>query len=668
MINPQQEINNLIKTLCEYDYQYYVLDAPTVSDGTYDALFKKLQKLECEYPQYSSEDSPTKRFTTTVAKQFNSIQHLSPMRSLNNVFNAKELSSFIERISTAIKQSKDELTFTCEPKFDGLAVNLIYQDGKLESAATRGNGEMGEDITLNCKTIASIPLRLHTNLPPKLIEIRGEVFMPLQGFEKLNTNARKNGEKTFANPRNAAAGSLRQLNPLITAKRHLEIYCYGIGVIENSTMPNTQFEQLQYLKSLGMRVNPNISLAYGIKGCLEFYNHLLSQRDSLPYEIDGVVYKLDSTSLQNKLGFVARAPRFACAHKFPARETTTTLLAVDFQVGRTGALTPVARLKPVKVAGVTVTNATLHNMDEIERKDIRVGDEVIIRRAGDVIPEVVQPIIASRPENTNKITLPATCPVCDAKVIREEGMAIARCIGDLACPAQIKERIHHFVSKKALNIEGLGPSIVELLINNNLIKDVADIYSLKFEPLAKLKGLGAKSANNLLASIEHSKNTTFERFIYGLGIREIGEVSARNLAYAFKTLDNIIKANYEDILSLNDIGPVCAKHVINFFKEPHNKFVIQKLLTHIHWQIPAEEKLNTAHLFFGKNCVLTGTLHQLSRDEAKAKLLKLVAKVTSVVSNKTDYVIVGENPGSKYTKAQSLGIKILQEDEFLQAV
>lgn len=667
MSDPKQSIEQLKQHIRDYDYQYYVLNDPTVPDSTYDQLFRELQALESAYPQYCTTDSPTQRLTPTIASEFKNITHLSPMRSLNNVFNEVELSAFMQRLGVTLQLAPDSLLFTCEPKLDGLAVNLIYEHGKLTHAATRGDGEVGEDITQNCKTIPSIPLTLRTDSPPDKIEIRGEVFMPLQGFEAYNEQARLHNEKTFANPRNAAAGSLRQLNPLITAKRPLEIYCYGIGVSQGMALPNHHHEQLELLKALGFRVNPLIKQAQGLKDCLTYYDFLLQQRVQLPYEIDGAVYKLDSIAYQQDLGFVARAPRFACAHKFPALEATTTLLHVDFQVGRTGALTPVARLKPVSVAGVTVSNATLHNMDEIARKDIQIGDEVIVRRAGDVIPEVVKPILEARPAHTQRIELPTHCPVCGAAVVREAGMAVARCSGDLACLAQLKERIRHFASRKALNIEGLGPSLVEQFVDEQLLEDVADLYTLTQDDIANLPGLGDKSAENLLKSIHQSKHTSFERFLYGLGIREIGEVSARNLAKAFQTLDKLIKATYEELLGVNDMGPVCAQQVVQFFSEPHNLHVIDKLLQHgVQWPLPVIKQHRPSHPFFGKVCVITGALKSFGREEAKAQLLNLGAKVTGQVSAKTDYLIVGEDPGSKYDKAVELKVKILDETAFLE--
>lgn len=665
MSSPKQKIEQLKQKIRDYDYHYYVLDASLVTDSHYDTLFRELQQLETQYPEYCTPDSPTQRLSTTIATGFETVKHHLPMLSLNNVFEEEALMAFIDRIAKTLDTEPDRLTFTCEPKIDGLAVNLIYEQGHLKHAATRGDGEQGEDITHNCKTIPSIPLSLRTEHPPASIEVRGEVFMPIDGFEAYNKAARQQGEKPFANPRNAAAGSLRQLNPAITAKRPLAIYCYGIGETKGLTLPNSHFKQLELLKTLGFRVNPLIETAQGFQGCLVYYRKILEMRSQLAYEIDGVVYKLDNIVDQKQLGFVARAPRFACAHKFPAVEAMTKLLDVDFQVGRTGALTPVARLEPVYVAGVTVSNATLHNMDEIKRKDIRIGDTVMVRRAGDVIPEVIGPVLEQRPKHTKEITLPKDCPVCHAHVIQEENMAIARCSGGLACLAQLKEHIWHFASRKAMHIEGLGHALVEQLVDSGLLKDVASIYHLKQNELPQLPGLGEKSAQNILHAIEQSKSTTLPRFLYALGIREIGEVGARTLATAFRDINPLMDAQLEELIALPDIGPVCAEHVVNFFKEPHNRKVIERLIqAGIHW--PTPEVRTIAHPFSGKTCVLTGTLQSLDREETKARLLEVGAKVSSSVSAKTDYVIVGADPGSKYDKALVLGVKILDEYGFLK--
>ncbi|MDP3269548.1 MAG: NAD-dependent DNA ligase LigA, partial [Legionella sp.] len=528
------------------------------------------------------------------------------------------------------------------------------------------DGVVGENITANIKTISAVPLKLRTDNPPRLIEIRGEVYIPKAGFEAYNKKARELGDKTFVNPRNAAAGSLRQLNPAITASRPLAIYCYSIGVCEDFKLPNSQWEQLQLLQEFGFRVSSESRRETGIQGCLNYYNYILMKRADLPYEIDGVVYKIDSIPLQQQLGFVSRAPRFACAHKFPASEEMTQLLAVDFQVGRTGALTPVARLEPVSVGGVTVSNATLHNLDEIIRKDIRIGDRVIIRRAGDVIPEVVSVILDKRPQDTKEITLPSYCPVCGSDVVREEGEAVARCIGGLFCKAQLKRMMWHFASRKAMYIEGLGSGLIEQLVDEGLVHHLSDLYELNLETLEQLPRMGKKSANNLLSALDHSKTTTFNRFLYALGIREIGEASARVLAEHFSDIKAIQSATIEELMTLNDIGPVGAAYVVHFFAQPHNIEVINRLLElGVHWPQIEKKQINQANPFYGKTVVLTGTLNSMSREEAKAKLLALGAKVSGSVSAKTDFVIAGAEAGSKLTKANELGVSVLDEEQLI---
>ncbi|KTD03137.1 NAD-dependent DNA ligase LigA [Legionella feeleii] len=668
-----EDILNQIKTLRtrirDYDYHYYVLDDPLVPDIEYDRCFKELQKLEAEYPQYVSADSPTQRIGGKPAGAFEPVLHLQPMRSLGNVFSTDELQAFMKRVSDRLEMDEKALLFTCEPKLDGLAVSLTYKNGVLDCAATRGDGAVGENITNNIRTIAAVPLKLLTDDPPELIEIRGEVYMPKAGFEAYNKKARAHGEKTFANPRNAAAGSLRQLNPAITASRPLAIYCYGIGGYEpkNRSLPNSHFERLQWLQSLGFRVSGETRTVHGFAGCLAFYESMLERRESLPYEIDGVVYKVDDIELQEELGYVARAPRFACAHKFPASEEMTQIHAVDFQVGRTGALTPVARLNPVSVAGVTVSNATLHNMDEIKRKDIRIGDTVVVRRAGDVIPEVVSVVLEKRPDHTQLIQMPAHCPVCGAGVFREEGEAVARCTGGLFCKAQLQQMLWHFASRRAMAIDGLGEVLIEQLIDQEIVRDVADLYTLDLDTLANLERMGKKSAENLLAAIEKSKQTTFARFLYALGIREVGEVSARVLATEFSDIDALKSATAEQLMALRDIGPIGAYHVVHFFAQSHNCEVIDKLLAlGVHWPKEERKQLDVNHPFHGKTMVLTGTLTSMGREDAKARLLAVGAKVAGSVSAKTDFVVAGSEAGSKLDKAQALGVKVLDEDEFLR--
>ncbi|MDX2346035.1 MAG: NAD-dependent DNA ligase LigA [Legionella sp.] len=653
-----------------YDYAYYILDEPLVPDITYDKVFRELQALEAKHPNQITPDSPTQRVGAAPATELKPIQHAKPMLSLSNVFLEDDLRRFIKRLSDELEQDPDTLIFACEPKLDGLAVNLTYKAGILAHAATRGDGAVGEDVTLNIKTIGAIPLKLMTDIYPSTLEVRGEVFITKVGFEALNQTARLNHTKTFANPRNAAAGSLRQLDSSITAKRPLAFYCYGIGASSDDfNWPDSHLKQLAWLKQAGFPVPQESQAQTGLTGCLDYYHHLEKTRDALPFEIDGVVYKIDNIKAQNQLGFIARAPRFACAHKFPAQEEVTTLLAVDFQVGRTGALTPVARLKPVSVAGVTVSNATLHNMDEIIRKDVRINDEVIIRRAGDVIPEVVSVVLDNRPDNTEAILLPATCPVCDAEVLRLPGEAVARCTGGLFCKAQLKREIWHFASRKALDIDGLGQGLIDQLVDADLLEDVSSLYALDMHAVEALPRMGLKSAENLVQSLEKSKQTTFARFLYALGISSIGEASARALTDAFPSIELLSSASEEVLMNLKDIGPVAAEAITHFFAQAHNQAVIHKLVERgIHWPVIEPKVVDTAHAFYGKTFVLTGTLEHMSRDEAKAKLQALGARVSGSVSRKTDAVIAGRDPGSKVTKAEALGVKILSEKDFLSLV
>jgi DNA ligase (NAD+) len=664
-----KKMENLRQKIRVYDHHYYVLDEPLVPDSEYDRIFRELQELETSNPDFITSESPTQRVGSRPSAAFEPIDHIQPMLSLSNVFTDEELQAFIKRVLSRIERDEQTLVFTCEPKLDGLAVNLTYKNGILTSAATRGDGMVGENITNNIKTIAAVPLKLMTDTPPLLLEVRGEVYIPKREFELYNEQARQLGEKTFANPRNAAAGSLRQLNPRITASRPLAIYCYGIGASEGLSLPESHFEQLKLLQQLGFRVSVENQRVAGLEGCITYYRHLQARRSALPYEIDGVVYKIDNIQLQQDLGFIARAPRFACAHKFPAAEEMTEIIAVDFQVGRTGALTPVARLRPVSVAGVTVSNATLHNMDEIERKGILIGDTVIIRRAGDVIPEVVAVVLEKRPSDTVPIGLPTHCPVCDADVIREEGEAVARCVGGLFCAAQLKRMIWHFASRRAMDIDGLGQVIIDQLIDHQLIEDVADLYHLQLSNLIELPRMGEKSAENLLLAIEKSKKTSFKRFLYALGIREVGEVSAAVLAANFSAINELKAATLEELMTLKDIGPVVAHHIIHFFSQVHNNEVIDKLLkAGVYWPIEVHKPADENHPLYGKTVVLTGSLVKMSRDEAKAKLELLGAKVTGSVSLKTNYVIAGSEPGSKLDKANQLGLAVLSEDDFLALI
>ncbi len=598
----QLQMQKLKEQISLYDYHYYVLDEPLVPDAEYDRCFRELQTLEKEYPQWLEADSPTQRVSGIAADTFAPVVHRKPMLSLANVFNVEELQAFIKRVTDKLDEPNQELVFTCEPKLDGLAVNLTYEDGHFVHAATRGDGTTGENISANLKTISAVPLKLRGDKVPKLIEVRGEVYMPIAGFNAYNEKARQLGEKTFANPRNAAAGSLRQLNPAITASRPLAIYCYAIGACEGYTLPSSHYEQLNLLRAFGFRVSSEIEQKTGIDGCLVYYHHMQQKREHLGFEIDGVVYKIDSIPLQEELGYVSRAPRFACAHKFPAVEEMTQLIAVDFQVGRTGALTPVARLEPVSVGGVVVSNATLHNMDEIQRKDIRIGDKVIIRRAGDVIPEVVAVVPSMRPAQTQSIELPRHCPVCNSEVVREEGEAVARCMGGLFCKAQLKRMMWHFASRKAMHIDGLGSGLIEQLVDEHLVRHLPDLYVLDAPTLANLPRMGEKSAHNLLASLAKSKKTTFNRFLYALGIKEIGEAGARVLADHFGDIHTIKNAGLEELMSLPDIGPVGAASVIHFFAQSHNWEMIERLLAlGIYWPQAEKKELDKEHPLFGKH-------------------------------------------------------------------
>ena len=658
------KIKQLREAIEFHNYRYYVLDDPEVPDAEYDRLMRELQALEAQYPELVAPDSPTQRVGGEALEGFEEVQHLVPMLSLDNAFDEVEVQAFDKRIHDRLKIDGD-IEYVAEPKLDGLAISLLYEAGKLVRAATRGDGHVGENVTQNVRTIRSVPLHLQGEDFPQRLEVRGEIYLPKAGFIKLNQAQEKKGEKLFANPRNAAAGSLRQLDPKITATRPLEMYCYSLGLAEGVTLPDSHFKILQKLKQWGLRVSPEIKCVSGVAGCLEYYQLMANKREQLPYEIDGVVFKVNQIALQGKLGFVSRAPRWAIAHKFPAEEAVTKLLAVDFQVGRTGALTPVARLEPVFVGGATVSNATLHNMDEIQRKDVRIGDTVIIRRAGDVIPEVVSVIPSKRPKNAQQIKLPTHCPVCNSEVIQLEGEAIARCSGGLFCPAQRKEAIKHFASRKAMDIEGLGDKLVDQLVEAGLIEHVDDLFHLNAKQLAELERMGEKSAENLIEALEKSKQTTLAKFIYALGIREVGEATAESLATHFHSLEKIMQADEEALIEVPDVGPIVAGHIYSFFRQPHNLEVIKSLQqAGIHWD-EIEKPAGNLPLA-GKTYVLTGTLNSMSRDQAKEQLQKLGAKVTGSVSSKTTAVIAGEKAGSKLTKAEKLGVTILDESALME--
>lgn len=659
------EIENLRRLIEEHNYRYYVLDDPSVSDAEYDYLFNRLKELEFQYPDSVASDSPTQRVGAAPSRTFKTIKHDVPMLSLENAFTEEDIVEFDQRIHERLEMIKP-VEYCCEPKMDGLAVNIRYKNGILIQASTRGDGESGEDITANIKTIRMIPLRLRGEDVPALLDVRGEVFMSIKGFRYLNELTEKRGEKKFANPRNAAAGSLRQLDSSVTARRPLEFYCYGIGAVHGAALPDKHSEILKKMAEWGVRVNPLIEIVKGVKGCLSYFEVMAAKRDYLPYEIDGVVYKVNAIDDQESLGFVTRAPRWAVAHKFPAEEAYSIIEAVEFQVGRTGVVTPVARLKPVHVRGVTVSNATLHNMDEIQRKDIRVGDTVIIRRAGDVIPEVAGVVMDRRPRDVKRIVMPGRCPVCHSEIEHIEGEAAARCTGGLYCPAQQKEAIKHFASRKAMDIEGLGDKLAEQMIDKKLLHNVADIYYLKQSQIESLERMGEKSASNLLEQIQKSKMTTLPRFLYALGIREVGEATAKQLASHFKTLKALQSASIEDLQSVPDIGPVVAQHIVNFFHEKHNQKILDRLLdAGIKWETIKE----AAHsAISGQTFVLTGTLASMTRDEAKEKLESLGAKVAGSVSAKTNYVVTGTEAGSKLAKAKELGVSILDENEFIRLI
>ncbi|MDM8561071.1 NAD-dependent DNA ligase LigA [Candidatus Parabeggiatoa sp. HSG14] len=674
--NIQQQATKLRDLLNEHNYYYYVLDEPRMPDSEYDRLMRELQALEIEHPELITPDSPTQRVGAKPLSEFAEVLHTTPMLSLNNAFDEKEVHDFDKRVRERLKLV-DNIEYAAEPKLDGLAVSLRYENGLLVKAATRGDGSRGEEVTQNVKTIKAIPLRLCGDDFPSVLEVRGEVFMPKKGFEKLNKIQTAKGEKTFANPRNAAAGSLRQLDSRITTTRPLTFLSYAIGVVEPAISPDKAVLEkgdireisrhsgiLYRLETWGLPTSKDLKVVNGIQGCLDYYQDILTRRDNLPFEIDGVVYKVNRIEQQETLGFVSRAPRWAIAHKFPAQEALTQLLAINVQVGRTGTLTPVARLAPVEVGGVTVINATLHNQDEVDRKDVRVGDTVIVRRAGDVIPEVVRILPEKRPPNTQPFVLPDKCPDCGSDVIRIEDEAALRCTGGLLCPAQRKQALQHFASRLAMDIEGLGEKLVEQVIDEKLVKDIADIYTLSLEQWAGLERMGKKSASNLIKALEKSKSTTFAKFLYALGIREVGESTAHLLTQHFDSLEKLMQAKNHELQKIPDIGPVAAEHIVAFFRQSQNREIIQRLQElGIYW---VENEFTTAaqsleQSLTGKSFVLTGTLTRMTRNEAKARLQALGAKVSGSVSKKTHCVVAGEKAGSKLDKAQNLGIKIIDE-------
>lgn len=664
----EERLKDLRAAIALHDFHYYVQDAPVIPDAEYDALFRSLQQLEQQYPQLITPDSPTQRVGAPPLKAFAQLSHQTPMLSLANAFSEDEVAAFDRRIREAL--DVDRVGYAVEPKFDGLAVSLVYENGMLAKGATRGDGYTGEDITLNLRTIPSIPLRLQTLPAASLFEVRGEVVMLKADFEHLNEQQRKHDEKTFVNPRNAAAGSLRQLDSRITAARRLTFFAYGIGIYhENQSVFSTHSEILAYLAAQQFLVSPQNNTVTGSDELLAYYREMGVLRPSLPYEIDGVVYKVNNLAQQETLGYVSRAPRFAVAHKFPAQEASTELLAIEIQVGRTGALTPVARLAPVFVGGVTVTSATLHNEDEVQRKQIMIGDTVIVRRAGDVIPEVIAAIPERRSTHAKPFIMPDHCPVCGSKAVRLPDEAVTRCTGGLYCPAQRKQAILHFASRRAIDIDGLGEKLVDQLIDRELVRTPADLYRLNVDTLAGLERMAEKSARNLVTAVEHSKHTTLPRFIYALGVRHVGEATAKALAEQAGDLVHLMNMGTEQLQQIPDIGPVVAQSIADFFSEGHNREVIGQLLNSgLQWKKPdhpAQQPLQTNPAVFGKTFVLTGTLPAMTRDQAKSRIEQQGGKVTGSVSSATSYVIAGSDPGSKYTKAVELGIQVLNEDQLL---
>ncbi|WP_416411967.1 NAD-dependent DNA ligase LigA [Pantoea sp. App145] len=668
MKSVQEQITALRTTLRHHEYLYHVMDTPEVPDAEYDRLMAQLRELEGAHPDLVTPDSPTQRVGAEPLAAFDQVRHEVPMLSLDNTFDEAGFLAFNKRVQDRLKSS-DDLVYCCELKLDGLAVSLLYEEGVLVRAATRGDGTTGENITANVRTIHAIPLRLRGDNIPARVEVRGEVFMTESGFEKLNEEARRTGAKVFANPRNAAAGSLRQLDPRITAKRPLTFFCYGLGLLEGGEMPASHLGRLEQFKAWGLPVSNRIRLANNADQVLEFYRQIEQDRPTLGFDIDGVVIKVDSLALQEQLGFVARAPRWAVAFKFPAQEQLTFVRDVEFQVGRTGAITPVARLEPVQVAGVIVSNATLHNADEIARLGLRIGDKVVIRRAGDVIPQVVNVVESERPDDTREIVFPSHCPVCGSDVERVEGEAVTRCTGGLICGAQRKEALKHFVSRRALDVDGMGDKIIDQLVEKEYVKTPADLFRLTAGKLTGLDRMGPKSAQNVVDALEKAKFTTLPRFLYALGIREVGEATAANLANHFGELEKVMDADLDALIAVQDVGKVVASHVRNFMDEESNREVIRELTEQIgvHW--PQVEVVNAEEIdspFAGKTVVLTGSLSQMNRDDAKARLTALGAKVSGSVSKKTDLLIAGEAAGSKLAKAQELGIAVIDEAEMIR--
>ena len=656
------EIERLRGEINHHNYAYHSLDAPEVSDFEFDALFRALKALESDHPELITKDSPTQRVGSTPLTTHAQVTHELPMLSLDNAFSEQDIVDFEKRIAARLNIS-ESIEFACEPKIDGVAVSLLYEDGRLLRGATRGDGTTGEDITQNVRTIESIPLRLLGDDYPSRLEVRGEIYFPRSAFEKMNALAEARGERAFANPRNAAAGSLRQLDARLTAERKLSMFCYSVGLVEGSQLSERHSEIIQRLKNWGLRTNPLIEVRTGAKGCSNFFADICNQRDALDYDIDGVVFKVDRMQLQAELGVLTRTPRWAMAHKFPPEEGTSILSDVEFQIGRTGAITPVARIEPVKVGGVTISNVTLHNMDEVERLNLMVGDSVVIHRAGDVIPKVVSVLVNRRPPDAQRIVLPSECPACGSDIVREE--VIAKCINGRDCPGQRKEAIRHFASRLGMDIEGLGEKLVDQLVEVTLIETPADLFELTKEQLVELERMGSKSADNLLVALENSKETTLPRFIYSLGIEEVGESTAKSLADYFRDLAPLRNSSIDDFQSISDIGPIVAENIFRFIHDEDNKQLIERLIAcGVHWETEIERELD--QVLEGQTCVLTGSLSSLTRNEAKVSLQSLGAKVVGSVSVKTTFVVAGDAAGSKLAKAQALGVKIVTEDELLK--
>lgn len=661
----QADYERLLADIRRYDHAYYVLDAPVVSDADYDACLQQLRRLEQTHPHWRMADSPTLRVGGSVASHFASVRHPHPMRSLDNAFTDEDVQAFWQRMVDRLPEVKP--VFTAEPKLDGLAVSLRYEAGLLVQGATRGDGESGEDVTDNLRTLRNLPLRLLDSSPPPVLEVRGEVVMRRDAFLALNERQIAQGLKPFANPRNAAAGSLRQLDSRVTASRNLAFFAYALGEVSADISFHQHSQLLARLREWGFAVASEVEQLQGVGQLLDYWQRMHQRRDQLPYDIDGVVYKLDSLVDQQRLGFTSRAPRWAIAHKFPAQEVWTRLLAIDIQVGRTGALTPVARLEPVSVAGVTISNATLHNADEIARKDIRIGDTLVIRRAGDVIPEVLSVVAHLRPDDAQVFVMPEQCPQCGSAVVREADQAVHRCTGGLFCPAQRRRALEHFVSRKAMDIQGLGDRLIEQLLQQGLVSHADDLYRLTLSQLLSLDRMGEKLAHKLLGAIDHSRQTTLARFIFALGIPEVGEVTAQSLAAHFASLDALMQADEAALMSVEDVGPVVSHSILTFFAQPHNQQVIAGLLAAgIHWPSPQPKGVMMDAPLAGKTVVLTGTLSQLSREQASAALQSLGAKVTGSISSKTDVLIAGEAAGSKLAKAEKLGVAVWREADLLR--